>query len=325
MGKRYNWGILGAGRIAAKFTNGLKLLENANLYSVGSRSIERAEAFAKENGYQKSYGNYEEFLNDPELDIVYIATPHSHHKEHALMCLRKNKAVLCEKALAMNSQEVEEMISEAANRKLFLMEAIWPPFQPMYQKAVEILELGEIGNIIHIDSRFSFRPPYDANDRKFNPELGGGALLDIGIYPVMDTLRFMGVPSEIKAEAAFAETGVEVSASIIFKYADSRMASLYCSFLTHAGTGTDLYCSNGNLIIKRVPDGSQFLAVEIAGKEREVFKFTPQFRGYHFEAEEVMRCLDEGKTESQVVPWSFSRDLMSTLDKIRDIAGIRYR
>jgi predicted dehydrogenase len=325
MGKSYNWGILGAGRIAGKFSNGLKLLSNANLYSVGSRDYDRAEKFAREYGYQKSYGSYEEFLNDPALDIVYIATPHSHHKEHALLCLRNNKAVLCEKAFAMNSVEVDEMIAEASNRNLFLMEALWPPFQPMYKKAVEILEQGEIGKILNINSRFAFRPPYDANDRKFNPQLGGGALLDIGIYPVMDALHFMGVPSEIEAKASFAATGVEDSVSIIFKYGDSRMASLYCSFLTHAGTGTDIYCSNGNLIIKRVPDGSQYLAVEIAGKEKETFIFAPEFKGYHLEAEEVMKCLDQGRTESLIVPLSFSRDLIKMLDRISDIAGIEYR
>jgi predicted dehydrogenase len=325
MGRRYNWGILGPGRIAVKFTNGLKMLTNANLYSVGSRSYERAEKFAKEYGFQRSYGSYEEFVNDPDLDIVYIATPHSHHKEHALLCLRNNKAVLCEKAFAMNSDEVEEMICEASKRELFLMEALWPPFQPMYKKAVEILEKGEIGKIVYINAKFSFRPPYDKNDRKFNPELGGGALLDIGIYPVMDTLQFMGVPSEIHAVASFAETGVEDSVSIIFKYSDNRMATLYGSFLTHAGTGTDIYCTNGTISVKRVPDGSQYIAVELAGKEKETFIYTPGFRGYHFEAEEVMRCLDEGKKESQIVPLTFSRDLINTLDKIRDIAGIEYR
>jgi len=325
MGRKYNWGILGAGRIAGKFSNGLKLLQNANLYAVGSTDIGRAEKFAMDYGFQKSFGSYEEFLSDPDLDIVYIATPHSHHKQHTLLCLKHNKAVLCEKAFAINTEEVKEMTGEATKRKIFLMEALWPPFQPMYRKAVEILEKGEIGDIIHINSRFSFRPPYDANDRKFNPLLGGGALLDIGIYPVMDILQFMGVPSLIKAEASFAPTGVEDTLTGIFKYPDGRMASLYCSFLTHSGTGTDIYCSNGNLIIKRVPDGSQYLAVEIAGKEKEIFIFNPEFRGYHFEAEEVMKCLDEGKVESNVVPLSFSLNLINTLDRIRDIAGIRYK
>ena len=322
--KTYNWGILGPGRIAAKFTNGLKLLHNANLYAVGSRSIDRAGEFAREYGFRRSYGSYEEFLSDPDLDIVYVATPHSHHKEHVIQCLKNGKSVLCEKAFAMNSHEVEEMILLAKEKKLFLMEALWPPFQPMYREADKILEKKEIGEILYMNSRFSFRPPFDRNDRKFDPALGGGSLLDIGIYPVMDTLRYMGVPDRIKAVAAFSETGVDESVSIIFEYNDNRMATLYCSFLTHAGTGTDIHCSNGNLYIKRVPDGSQFLGVEIAGKEKESFTFRPEFRGYHFEAEEVMKCIEEFKTESSIVPLSFSRDLINTLDKIRDIAGIKY-
>ena len=322
--KTYNWGILGPGRIAAKFSSGLKLLHNANLYSVGSRDIERAKEFAKVNCFRKSYGSYEEFLSDPDLDIVYIATPHSLHKEHVLQSLRSGKAVICEKAFALNSHEVENMISEARDKKLFLMEALWPPFQPMYKEADKILAQKEIGDIIYMSSRFSFRPPFDKNDRKFDPALGGGSLLDIGIYPVMDTLKYMGVPDRIKAVASFAETGVDESVSIIFEYNDNRMASLYCSFLTHAGTGTDIHCSNGNLYIKRIPDGSQFLGVKIAGKEKESFTFKPEFRGYHYEAEEVMKCLEEGKTESNIVPLSYSRDLINTLDKIRDIAGIKY-
>ena len=324
MSRKYNWGILGAGRIAAKFSKGLKLLPNANLYSVGSRNIERAKEFAKENGYQKSFGSYEEFLSDPDLDIVYVATPHSHHKEHALLCFKHNKAVICEKALAMNTEEVEEMIAEATRRKIFLMEALWPPFQPMYKKAVEVLEKGEIGEIVYINSRFGFKPSYDATDRKFNPELGGGALLDIGIYPVRDTLRFMGLPQEIQAIATFAETGVEDSICVIFKYNGNKMAALYSSFLTNTGTGTDIFCTNGSINIKRVPDGSQYIAIEMGGRKKETFLFAPEFKGYHYEAAEVMKCLDEGLAESKVVPLSFSRGLIKTLDKIRDIAAIKY-
>jgi predicted dehydrogenase len=145
--KKYKWGILAPGKMSAKFTAGLKLLENAELYAVGSRDLTRAKQFAEEFGFQKYYGSYEELVADRDLEIVYIASPHSHHHEHTLLCLKHQKAVICEKAFGLNSREVEEMINEAALQKVFLMEALWPPFQPIYRKTMEILQSGEPGKI----------------------------------------------------------------------------------------------------------------------------------------------------------------------------------
>ncbi len=145
MKKRYKWGILAPGRIAVKFASGLKLLNDAELYAVGSRDQVRAEKFAKENGFSKWYGSYEELAHDPDVDVIYIASPHSHHQEHTLLCLQNSKAVICEKAFALNRRQVDEMISESEKRKVFLMEALWPPFQPFYKKALEILHSGVLG------------------------------------------------------------------------------------------------------------------------------------------------------------------------------------
>ena len=203
MKKKYKWGILAPGKMSAKFTSGLKLLDNVELYAVGSRDMARAEQFANDHGFKKFYGSYEELANDSEVDVIYIASPHSHHFEHTLMCLKNKKAVLCEKAFALNSTEVKAMISEAEKQKVFLMEALWPPFQPIYRKTKELLQSGEPGKILHLNACFSFQPPYDPIDRKFNLDLGGGSLLDIGIYPVIDALYFMGVPSEVIAKASF--------------------------------------------------------------------------------------------------------------------------
>ncbi len=318
----YKWGILAPGRIAGKFANGLKLLNNAELYAVGSRDTDRAREFAREHGFSKYYGSYEELAEDPGVDIIYIASPHSHHHEHTMLCLKNGKAVICEKAFALNSREVEEMIAEAAGKKVFLMEALWPPFQPMYIKAREIIDSGEMGKIIHLDARFGFQAPYEPLNRKFNLDLGGGSLLDIGIYPVIDALNFLGVPDDIISRASFAGSGSEESISIIFGYADGRMATLYSSFRTAAGIGCDLLCENGNLCFSRGRDMSQRLKVSVNGKEDQEYSLIPEGMGYHFEAEEVMQCLDIGKTESDIVPLSFSRDLISTLDRIRKSAGI---
>jgi predicted dehydrogenase len=325
MRRKYNWGILGAGKMAAKFSRGLKLLSNAELYAVGSRDLQRAKQFADNNGYKKYYGSYEELVSDRELDIVYIASPHSHHHEHSILCLRNGKNVICEKAFALNSREVEEIIAESKRNNVFLMEAVWPPFQPFYKKAKEILATGVTGRIIHLNARFSFLPPYNPTDRKFNLALGGGSLLDIGIYPVIDALTFIGVPDEITAVASFAETGSEDSLSTIFRYNDGRMANLYSSFRTSAGIGCELFCEKGNLHVLRGRDMNQRTILELHGKEKQEFAFSPDAMGYHWEAEEVMRCLDEGKTESSVVPLSFSRDLINTLDRIRKVAGIVFQ
>jgi predicted dehydrogenase len=322
MMKKYKWGILAPGKMSAKFTRALKLLDNVELYAVGSRNMERAKQFAEEHGFKKSYGTYEDLVADEEVDVIYIASPHSSHYEHALLCLRNGKAVLCEKAFALNSREAVEMIDEAVRQKVFLMEALWPPFQPVYQKTREILRNGEMGKAIHMDARFSFQAPFSATDRKFNLALGGGSLLDIGVYTVIDALYFMGVPDEIIAKALFSETGSEDSISIIFGYNDGRMATLYSSFKTLAGIGCDLLCENGNLFFSRGRDMSQRLIVAMNGKENVEYSLLPDGMGYQFEAAEVMRCLDEGKLQSDVVTHSFSLDLMKTLDRIRMAAGI---
>jgi len=320
--KKYNWGILAPGKMSAKFAQGLKLLNNAVLYSVGSRDTGRAEEFASEFGFLKAYGSYEELAVDDKTDIVYIASPHSHHHQHTLMCLRNGKNVICEKAFALNTRQVQEMIEEARKQNLFLMEALWPPFQPFYKKAHEILKSGILGEILHLHGWFSFQPPFDPADRKFNLLLGGGSLLDIGIYPVIDALTFIGVPDEINAFAIFSPSGSEESITVSFRYKSGKMADLYSSFKTNEGIGCKLLCEKGNMIVSRGRDMNQRVILEVHGKPVEEFVFRPEAMGYHWEAEEVMRCLDNNLRESPVVPLSFSLDLIRTLDRIREKAGI---
>ncbi|MBS0011864.1 MAG: Gfo/Idh/MocA family oxidoreductase [Bacteroidales bacterium] len=324
MKKKYNWGIIGPGKIARKFTAGLKELENANLYSVVSRSMERAKDFAQEHAYLKSYDNYLEFASDPELDIVYVASPHSHHHEHTLICLRNGKAVLCEKAFAVNSFQVDEMINAAVENRIFLMEALWPPFQPSYRKAREIIESSRTGQVRYIISRFAFKAPFDPEARTFKPELAGGSLLDIGIYPVIDALTFLGIPDSIETKPVFAPTGVDESMGILFGYKDGRGASLYSSFTNDGGIGTLIICENANINISRSRDHVQYLEIEYTSGEKDAFTYKPGAMGFHYEAAEVMSCLDRGLKESPVVPLSFSRDLIGTLDSIRKKAGLIY-
>lgn len=320
--KKYKWGILTAGKMSAKFVKALRLLENAELYAVAARDETRAKAFAGEYGFRKFYTDYESLAKDPDVDIIYIASPHSHHFDHAMLCLRNRKAVLCEKAFSLNSREAEQIIAEAHRQKTFLMEALWPPFQPMYRKTLSILKSGEPGKLIHLDARFGFQPPYDPADRKFNISLGGGSLLDIGIYPVNDVLYFMGMPDSVTAKTLFTESGTEHTVNIIFEYKDGRMATVHSSFRTMAGIGCTLYCEKGNLVFSRARDMSQRLGVAINGMEAREESLIPDGMGYHFEAAEVMKCLDEGRIESDIVPHSHTLNLMKLLDMVRRSAGI---
>jgi len=154
--KKHKWGILAPGKMSAKFTKGIRLFENAELYAVGSRDIERARKFSEEFGFKKYYGSYEELAADPNVEVIYIASPHSFHRDHTLLCLRNGKNVICEKAFAINTREVNEMIAAAKENDLFLMEALWPPFQPFYRKAREILDSGVLGKPLHLHGYFSF-------------------------------------------------------------------------------------------------------------------------------------------------------------------------
>ena len=205
--KIYNWAILGCGHIAKKFIRDLKLLPNAKLYAAASRDLQKANDYKNEFGFEIAYGSYAEMVNDPKVDVVYIATPHSHHREHAILCLKNKKAVLCEKAFAINKKEVLEMIACAKENNTFLMEAFWTMFQPSFKKAMEILQSGELGKLQMVRSDFAFNAPFIEERRLYNVRLGGGSLLDIGLYPVFAALTSLGKPKDIKTLAHFSSTG----------------------------------------------------------------------------------------------------------------------
>lgn len=321
--KAYNWGILGTGNIAHKFTRALMLLDNAHLYAVGSRDAEKAAKFASDYRITRSFGSYEEMVADPGVEIVYISSPHSEHLQHTLLALRNGKHVVCEKPMSVNASEVKVMAEEARSRGLFLMEALWPPFQPSYIKADEILKSGKMGRLLHMRGKFAFISPYDPELRTYSLNLGGGSLLDIGIYPIMDILRYMGEPESILADSVLSPTGADESTSVIFKFSDGRMAEAYSSFSNMGGVSTEFNCEKGNLILARGRDRNQHLLLEFTNDFDDRI-FTPPAQGYQYEAVEVMNCLDRGLTESPVVPLSFTLTLARTLDVIRGKTGIRY-
>ncbi|MFZ5431280.1 MAG: Gfo/Idh/MocA family protein [Bacteroidota bacterium] len=322
MNKTYNWAILGCGRIARKFSSDLKLLPNARLYAAAARDITRAEEFAGELGFSRAYGSYEEMLSDPAVDVVYIATPHSHHYEHVLMCLNAGKAVLNEKAFTLNLREAEEMVRTAREKGLFLMEAFWTRFQPSFRKALDILQSEELGQLKIVRSDFAFNAPKDPQKRLYNLALGGGSLLDIGIYPVFAALSALGAPDKIRALATFADTGAEESIAMVFKYKGGELASLYSSLATYSFVTTEYNCERGSILLARRWMAPTTVTVWREGGHEETLTFPTEGFGYQYEAAHVMECLDAGKTESDLMPLSFSLQLMETLDRIRKETGI---
>jgi len=299
MSKIYNWAVLGCGHIANKFSNDLKLLPNANLYAAASRDLQKAKDFSTELGFEKAFGNYNEMVSDPKVDAVYIATPHSHHREHTLLCLKNKKAVLCEKAFAMNWNEAMEMIDCAKENNTFLMEAFWTMFQPSFIKAMEILESGELGKLKMVRSDFAFNAPFDENKRLYNIELGGGSLLDIGIYPVFAALTSLGKPEIIKTFADFAKTGSEESISMIFKYKNGEMANLTSSFSSYSPIQTEYWCEKGHLTLNpRWFTPTDITIWQEGGEETKFDSLHKEGSGYQYEAKHVMECLDAGKIES---------------------------
>jgi predicted dehydrogenase len=322
MSRIYNWGILGCGKIARKFSKDLKLLPNARLYAAASRELQKAGAFAEELGFSRPYGSYEEMVADPDVDIVYVATPHSHHHDHVLLCLGHDKAVLNEKAFALNHKEASEMADRARMKGVFLMEAFWTRFQPSFIKTLEIIRSGELGALKVVRSDFAFNAPKDPRNRLYNIGLGGGSLLDIGIYPVFAALSTLGRPEQIKALATFAPTGTEESIAMVFQYPGGELASLFSSFAAQSLTTSEFVCEYGSIKLARRWFTPSLITVCYSNKPEKTISFEEHGTGYHHEASHVMECLDAGKSESDMMPLSFSLDLMETLDRIRKEAGI---
>jgi predicted dehydrogenase len=323
MSKIYNWAILGCGKIATKFANDLKLLPNANLYAASSRDIERAQKFASDFGFDVAYGSYEEMVADKNVDVVYIATPHSFHHNHTLLCLKNKKPVLCEKAFALNAVEVEEMIACARDNNTFLMEAFWTMFQPSFNQAMEILKSGELGKLKIVRSDFAFNAPFLEDKRLYNAKLGGGSLLDIGIYPVFAALSSLGVPEKIKSFAEFSATGTEESINILFQYKNGEMANLTSSFSSYSPTQTEYLCEKGYLVLNpRWYTPTDITIWKEGGEVRTIESQHREGSGYQYEAQHVMKCLDSGLIESPKMSWQMSLKLMGILDRIRIDAGI---
>ncbi len=321
--KNIRWGILGTGKIARAFAEDLKYASGAVLQAVGSRTTDQADSFGDLFDIPNRHGSYEDLAADPEVDVVYIATPHTLHAVNSLLCLRSNKAVLCEKPFAINEREAGEVFKEARARNLFIMEAMWSRYFPLYADIWKLINDNVIGDVQFIRAEFGFFSDYDPEARLFNPELGGGALLDIGIYPI-DVTQFLmrRPPVSILADAVTDSTGIDLQSSYILRYDNGVMAALSSSLRTDLPNEAIISGTRGSIRVHAPFWHPDTATVQTKGTQTITSPF--QGYGYHFEADEVMRCLREGKLESPAMPASETLSRLHIMDAIRGSLGICY-
>lgn len=327
MNSKIRWGILGCGRIARKFSSDLKFVEDAELVAAGSRSQEAAEKFASEFPVKHVHNSYEALVKNPEVDVIYVASPHGLHHEHVMLCLDNNKPVLCEKAFALNSRQAKEMIDKARAKGLFLMEALWTKFMPHYNKVLHLVKEGQLGTIKNVLVNFGFAPIPPVPARLFDPSLGGGSLLDIGIYNIFITTSVLGKPTEIIASMTPASTGVDEQCSIVFKYSNGAIAQLFCSLSSNLATEADISGDKARIrLTSRFYEPSttiEFYPGRVESKQIIPYDKEPGW-GYQYEARHVHECLRKGLTESPVMSHADTIMLMEIMDEVRRAAGIRY-
>lgn len=316
-------GILGAGNIARNMANTLNAMDDAQFYAVGSRSMEKAEKFAKEYGAQKAYGSYEDLVSDPEVELVYVATPHSHHFEHAKLCIEHGKPVLCEKAFMANAKQAKEIFELAKEKNVFITEAIWTRYLPSRKMIDDVIASGEIGEVTFVTANLG----YDIKDveRMQNPELAGGALLDVGIYPL--TFISMVLGNEIKevvSTCTKTATGMDEQNAIILKYDNGVMAMAHSGMLAGTEQYGIVYGTKGYLIAENL---NNVTGIKVYTKERKLIRelsVPKQITGFEYQVRASMKAIREGHLECEEIPHEESVIMMELMDRLRADWGIRY-
>jgi len=328
MDTKINWGIIATGNIAGKFCHQFKGVNKGKLMAVGSRFYRKEKEFAQKFGIDRFYGSYEECAGDPDVDVIYIATPHNLHYECICMCLEAGKAVLCEKPFTLNYRQTKEVITLARRKQLFLMEAMWMRFNPAIVKTREYIASKTIGKIVSIYADFGFFSPFDRASRLYRRELGGGALLDIGVYPISFAVMLLGKPSTIKSVSIIGETGVDEQNAILFQYTAGQIAQLSSGF--RANTNREAYVYGTEGCIKLDASWHRSLKLTLFQNERrepkpvKTIRFAGKSQGLHLQANHVIECLDRGLTESPVMPLAHTLLVMEIMDKLRAEWGVEY-
>jgi predicted dehydrogenase len=320
---KIRWGILATGGIAAAFTAELlELKEDAEVVAVASRGEASAKAFAERFGIPRAYGSWTELADDPEVDVVYVATPHSAHRVAAGLCLSAGKAVLCEKSFTVNAVEARELVELARGRGSFLMEAMWMYCNPAIRRLDALVRDGAIGEVRAVHADFGLSGPFEPTHRLRDPAQAGGALLDLGVYPVSFAHLLLGEPDEVQAWARLTEEGVDANTGILLGYDSGAVAVLSCSITAGTPTTATVTGTTGRIEFPHGFFSSDRFVLHREGREPE--EFTAPAASLRYEAEEVMRCLRAGEPESPLVPLDGSLAVMRTLDTVRDRIGVRY-
>jgi len=321
------WGILATGGIAAAFTADLVDLPDAEVVAVASRTEASAKAFAERFGIERAYGDWGALAEDADVDVVYVATPHSAHRAAAGLCLEAGRNVLCEKAFTLNAREAQELVALARARGSFLMEAMWMYCNPLVRRLKELVDGGAIGEVRHVQADFGLAGPFPPTHRLRDPRQGGGALLDLGVYPVSFAHLLLGEPSDIVARAALSDEGVDLQTGALLSWESGALASVHCSIVGGTATSASVTGSQGRIDI---PYGFFFpdrFVLHRDGRDPEEFTADPADgprNSLRHEAREVMRALRAGERESALVPLEGTLAVMRTLDAIRDRIGVRY-
>ncbi len=323
MVQEIRWGIVGLGRIAHTFAQDLALVNGGKLTGVASRSLEKAQVFANQYGAEHAFGSYESLFESDAVDVIYIATPHDSHEALSIMAMENGKHVLCEKPLGVNVTQVERMISAAKKNRVFLMEALWSRFNPAIRAVKKLVNEGSIGQLAYLHVDFAFYAlDRGAHHRLLNPELAGGSLLDIGIYPVFLSYLLLGKPQNILASSKFYETGVEIQTSMIFEY-ENAQALLYSGLNSKSEMKAEITGTEGSIFLHPKWHEAEGYTIESDGKTTN-FELPTPGNGYTYEIEEVHSCLQSEKLQSDLWSLKDSLNLASILFEIRRKTGITF-
>jgi predicted dehydrogenase len=326
MKNKIRWGILGCGKIANKFAADLKLVEDGELVAIASKDKIKGEAFQKQFNVAKLFNTYEALASWEDVDVIYIATPHGFHYAHTMLCLVHKKAVLCEKAFGLNYRQVNEMVKFARAQKVFLMEAFWTKFLPQFAEVTGMINKGVIGDIKIIQADFGFLATEPYAQRLYDPALGGGSLLDIGIYPVFIAQSILGKPTAIQALMTPYSSGVDEQCAITMKFNNGALGVFTSTFGADTPVEAMIAGTKGRINMhNRFHNALSTIQLTIGKEPAQLVEVhREEGFGYQFEARHVNECLRAGLTESPMMTHSDSLDLMETLDKIRVACGIHY-
>ena len=319
----FKWGILGPGGIAKAFAEDLKLLQGHSIAAVGSRSISNAQSFADTYG-GSAYGSYEDLVADSQVDAIYVATPHPAHKDNAVLALNAGKPVLCEKPFSVNAIEAQSMVDAATKNNVALMEAMWARFLPHYAKVREIISSGVLGKIHTIHADHGQRLADRNIPRLVEPELAGGALLDLGIYPVSFAHMILGNPTSVTASAVLTDKGVDAQTSMIFDYTDGAQAVLHTTMIQQTPCRAVVAGLNGWLEIDRTFYNPASMRVILNDGTITEYPNTYQGHGLREQAEVFKQLVLSGEKQSTILNWKDTIDIMKTLDLVRAQIGLKY-